>query len=135
MDEADRADRVPGRLVPFLYSVPGRWPSCLTSPVPPKLCEAQASPKPPRRDCKMTVSLPQAPPANTSTGTDSPSQPTSRPRDCLSCRVIGTGALGATGLYAINQGRAHQPGSVVGKRIMAGVGVLFLFGSVVRWRA
>lgn len=55
--------------------------------------------------------------------------------DCLSCRVIGTGALGATGLYALNQARAHQPGSRVGKQIMAGVGVLFLLGSVARWRA
>ena len=55
--------------------------------------------------------------------------------DCLSCRVIGTGALGATGFYALNQARAHQPGSRVGKQIMAGVGVLFLLGSVARWRA
>ena len=55
--------------------------------------------------------------------------------DCLSCRMIGTGALGATGLYALNQSRAHQPGSRVGKQIMAGVGVLFLLGSVARWRA
>ncbi|KAH9963795.1 hypothetical protein BC827DRAFT_1112883, partial [Russula dissimulans] len=55
------------------------------------------------------------------------------PADCLSCRVIGTGALGATGLYALNQARAHQPGSLVGKRIMGGVGVLFLLGSVARW--
>ncbi|KAI0296514.1 hypothetical protein B0F90DRAFT_1034600 [Multifurca ochricompacta] len=57
------------------------------------------------------------------------------PVDCLSCRIIGTGALGATGLYALNQARAHQPGSVVGKRIMGGVGILFLLGSVARWRA
>ena len=64
----------------------------------------------------------------------SPSQRVTAP-DCLSCRVIGTGALGATGLYALNQARAHQPGSRVGKRIMAGVGVLFLLGSVARWRA
>ncbi|KAH9986757.1 hypothetical protein BJV74DRAFT_750689, partial [Russula compacta] len=53
--------------------------------------------------------------------------------DCLSCRVIGTGALGATGLYALNQARAHQPGSPLGRQIMAGVGVLFLLGSVARW--
>ena len=55
--------------------------------------------------------------------------------DCLSCRIVGTGALGATGLYALNQARAHQPGSPVGKRIMAGIGVFFLLGSVARWRA
>ncbi|KAI9457115.1 hypothetical protein BJY52DRAFT_1120634 [Lactarius psammicola] len=85
----------------------------------------------------MSASIPQAPPASaiTSTGPADPSQPPPRPADCLSCRIIGTGALGATGLYAINQARAHQPGSVIGKRIMAGVGVLFLLGSVARWRA
>ena len=38
-------------------------------------------------------------------------------------RVIGTGALGGVGVYALNQSRAHAPGSVIGKRIMAGVGV------------
>ncbi|KAH9009012.1 hypothetical protein EDB83DRAFT_479181 [Lactarius deliciosus] len=84
----------------------------------------------------MTTSLHQASPASNSNST-SPAGPSQlpRPADCLSCRVIGTGALGATGLYAINQARAHQPGSVIGKCIMAGVGVLFLLGSVARWRA
>ncbi len=92
-----------------------------------------------KRRYKMASPLPQAPPASTSfsTGPAGPSQPPPppRPADCLSCRIVGTGALGATGLYAINQARAHQPGSVIGKRIMAGVGVLFLLGSVARWRA
>jgi hypothetical protein len=70
------------------------------------------------------------------TNASQPSPPQRIPdRDCLSCRVIGTGALGATGLYALNQARTHQPGSRVGKQIMAGVGVLFLLGSVARWRA
>src|SRR6202789_625413 len=69
------------------------------------------------------------PPDQTSS---SPSQRV--PADCLSCRIIGTGALVATGLYALNQARAHQPGSPVGKRIMAGIGVFFLLGSVARWR-
>ena len=45
------------------------------------------------------------------------------PKDCLACRVIGTGALAGVGIYALNQSRAHAPGSVVGKRIMAGVGI------------
>ena len=45
------------------------------------------------------------------------------PQECLTCRIIGTVAFAATGLYALNQSRAHAPGSVVGKRIMAGVGV------------
>ncbi|KAI0640418.1 hypothetical protein C8Q79DRAFT_921493 [Trametes meyenii] len=55
------------------------------------------------------------------------------PKDCLACRVIGTAALGGTGIYALNQSRAHAPGSVVGKRIMAGVGVCFLVASALRW--
>ena len=44
-------------------------------------------------------------------------------QECFTCRVIGTAALAGTGVYALNQSRAHAPGSVVGKRIMAGVGV------------
>ncbi|KAI0633996.1 hypothetical protein C8Q77DRAFT_718586 [Trametes polyzona] len=55
------------------------------------------------------------------------------PKDCLACRVIGTVALGGVGVYALNQSRAHAPGSVVGKRIMAGVGVCFLVASALRW--
>jgi hypothetical protein len=43
--------------------------------------------------------------------------------ECLSCRVIGTGALAAVGVYALDMSRAHKPGSVMGKRIMGGVGV------------
>ena len=43
--------------------------------------------------------------------------------ECLSCRVIGTVSLGAVGLYALQQSRARAPGSILGKRIMAGVGV------------
>ncbi|KAG9311254.1 hypothetical protein JVU11DRAFT_8338 [Chiua virens] len=50
-------------------------------------------------------------------------------KDCLSCRVIGTGALGLTGLYALGMARPKAPGSVFGKMMMAGIG----FGSVVRW--
>ncbi|KAI0800081.1 hypothetical protein C8Q74DRAFT_1313877 [Fomes fomentarius] len=57
----------------------------------------------------------------------------SAPQDCLACRVIGTVALGGVGVYALNQSRAHAPGSVVGKRLMAGVGVCFLVASVLRW--
>ncbi len=45
-----------------------------------------------------------------------------RPQDCLACRVIGTAALGGVEIYALNMSSAHTPGSVVGKRIMAGVG-------------
>lgn len=42
--------------------------------------------------------------------------------ECLSCRLIGSTALAAVGLYALNQSRRHQPGSLIGKRIVAGVG-------------
>lgn len=43
--------------------------------------------------------------------------------DCLPCRIVGSVALGSVGFYALNQSRVHQPGSVIGKRIMAGVGI------------
>ncbi|CAL1713662.1 unnamed protein product [Somion occarium] len=54
-------------------------------------------------------------------------------KDCLVCRITGTGALAGVGIYALNQSRAHAPGSIVGKRIMAGVGVCFLAASALRW--
>ncbi|GJE92618.1 hypothetical protein PsYK624_087730 [Phanerochaete sordida] len=63
----------------------------------------------------------------------SPAAGQEAPQECLTCRIIGSGALAATGFYALNQSRAHQPGSVIGKRIMAGVGVCFLIGSAFRW--
>ena len=44
-------------------------------------------------------------------------------QDCLACRVIGTTALAGLGVHALNQSRAHQPGTPMGKRAMAGVGV------------
>jgi hypothetical protein len=46
-----------------------------------------------------------------------------RRQGCLSCRVIGTGTLGAVGVYALRQSRRQAPGSPLGKRIMASVGV------------
>ncbi|KAH9928469.1 uncharacterized protein BXZ73DRAFT_78290 [Epithele typhae] len=48
--------------------------------------------------------------------------------DCLGCRIVGSGALGAVGLYALGMTRARAPGSVVGKRIMGGVGILITNG-------
>ncbi|EPT03299.1 hypothetical protein FOMPIDRAFT_1078145, partial [Fomitopsis schrenkii] len=54
-------------------------------------------------------------------------------RDCLPCRAIGTTALAGLGIHALNQSRAHQPGTLMGKRAMAGVGVLCLVGSYLRW--
>ncbi|KAI0753214.1 hypothetical protein C8Q80DRAFT_1150817 [Daedaleopsis nitida] len=62
-----------------------------------------------------------------------PQAASGRPQECLTCRIIGTAALGGVGVYALNQSRAHAPGSVVGKRILAGVGVAFLVASAFRW--
>lgn len=44
-------------------------------------------------------------------------------KDCISCRVVGTGALGLTGLCAFRMARPRAPGSVFGKMMMAGIGV------------
>ncbi|KAG6375229.1 hypothetical protein JVT61DRAFT_3442 [Boletus reticuloceps] len=44
-------------------------------------------------------------------------------KDCISCKVVGTGALALTGLYALRMARSQAPGSVFGKRMMAGIGV------------
>ena len=46
-----------------------------------------------------------------------------RPKECLSCRLIGTGALGGVGSYALWQSRATAPGSLGQKRVVAGLGV------------
>ncbi|KZT26807.1 hypothetical protein NEOLEDRAFT_1062170 [Neolentinus lepideus HHB14362 ss-1] len=54
-------------------------------------------------------------------------------QECLACRIIGSGALAATGAYALNMSRAHHPGSIMGKRVMGALGVGFLVGSVLRW--
>ncbi|KAG1838393.1 hypothetical protein DFJ58DRAFT_814257 [Suillus subalutaceus] len=54
--------------------------------------------------------------------------------DCMTCRVIGSGAFAATGIYALRMARPSTPGSIVGKRIMGGLGVCFLVGSALRWR-
>lgn len=44
-------------------------------------------------------------------------------KDCISCRIVGTGALGLTGLYALRMARPQAPGSFFGKMMMAGIGV------------
>ncbi|KIJ64014.1 hypothetical protein HYDPIDRAFT_112527 [Hydnomerulius pinastri MD-312] len=54
-------------------------------------------------------------------------------KDCLTCTIIGTGAFGITGLYALRMARPSAPGSRMGKMLMAYVGVGFLAASVVRW--
>ncbi|KAI0793070.1 hypothetical protein BC629DRAFT_1592978 [Irpex lacteus] len=55
------------------------------------------------------------------------------PKECLTCRIIGTGALAGVGMYALQASRPHAPGSIIGKRITAGVGVGFLIASAFRW--
>ncbi|KAI6032706.1 hypothetical protein F5J12DRAFT_796022 [Pisolithus orientalis] len=44
-------------------------------------------------------------------------------KDCLTCKVIGSTAFAVTGLYALHASRASAPGSIIGKRIMGGVGI------------
>lgn len=44
-------------------------------------------------------------------------------KDCLPCRIIGTGALAFTGIYALNQARPNAPGSPLGKRLTAVTGI------------
>ncbi|KAF8197991.1 hypothetical protein BJ912DRAFT_952748 [Pholiota molesta] len=45
------------------------------------------------------------------------------PKECLSCRIMGTGVLAGTGSYAIWQSRASAPGSPGQKKIVAGLGL------------
>lgn len=49
------------------------------------------------------------------------------PRDCLSCKIIGSGAFVATGLYALHASRSSAPGTVIGKRLMGGIGICKFF--------
>ncbi|KDR75315.1 hypothetical protein GALMADRAFT_249341 [Galerina marginata CBS 339.88] len=51
------------------------------------------------------------------------SEQASKPKECLSCRVMGTGVLAGTGSYAIWQTRAVAPGSPGQKKIVAGLGL------------
>ncbi|KAF9484509.1 hypothetical protein BDN70DRAFT_771216, partial [Pholiota conissans] len=57
----------------------------------------------------------------------------SKYKECLSCRIMGTGVLAGTGSYAIWQCRASAPGSPGQKKIVAGLGIALLVGSVFRW--
>ena len=52
-----------------------------------------------------------------------PEPPKSPPQDCISCRIIGSGVLAGAGIYALMASRASAPGSVMGKRIVAGIGI------------
>ena len=43
--------------------------------------------------------------------------------ECFTCRVIGSGALAAVGVYALSAARPSAPGTALGKRVVAGIGV------------
>ena len=43
-------------------------------------------------------------------------------KDCLSCRIMGTGLMAGTGSYAIWQSRAAAPGSAQ-KKVVASLGL------------
>lgn len=47
--------------------------------------------------------------------------------ECISCRLIGTGALAGTGAYAIWLSRAAAPGSPGQRRVLAGLGIGKMF--------
>ncbi|TFK74527.1 hypothetical protein BDN72DRAFT_788678 [Pluteus cervinus] len=57
--------------------------------------------------------------------------PTSK--NCLSCRIVGSGTFAGVGAYALWQSRAAAPGTPAQKRIVAGLGVALCVGSVIRW--
>lgn len=44
-------------------------------------------------------------------------------KDCLGCRIVGSGTFAAVGSYALWQARTAAPGSPAQKRIIAGLGV------------
>ncbi|RPD70688.1 hypothetical protein L226DRAFT_447851, partial [Lentinus tigrinus ALCF2SS1-7] len=49
------------------------------------------------------------------------------------CNILGKPAACVVGIYTLNRSRVHAPGSVVGKRLMAGMGVCFLVASGLQW--
>ncbi|EJD53072.1 hypothetical protein AURDEDRAFT_110853 [Auricularia subglabra TFB-10046 SS5] len=53
--------------------------------------------------------------------------------DCMACRVVGTTALTGLGAYALFQSRRAAPGSPLGKRITAVVGVALIMGGGARF--
>lgn len=73
-----------------------------------------------RRSSLSSVAVTMSNDAETSTRRRPPA---AAQQDCLGCRIVGTGALGAVGLHALNQARGHQPGSLIGKRVLAGLGI------------
>ena len=54
------------------------------------------------------------------------------PQECLTCRIIGTGALAGVGIYALQLARPAQPGPPAVKRVYTGIGILMLGLGVLR---
>lgn len=56
-------------------------------------------------------------------------------KDCLSCRIVGTGTFAGVGAYALYQARPAALGSPMQKRLVAGLGVCTLnsISSAVSW--
>ena len=69
------------------------------------------------------MSSPMASMTSTTPPTDNNVRQHVAPEECITCRIIGTGALAGVGFYALQMSRPKAPGSVVGKRIMGGIGV------------
>ncbi|KAF9453923.1 hypothetical protein P691DRAFT_522620 [Macrolepiota fuliginosa MF-IS2] len=54
-------------------------------------------------------------------------------KDCMSCRIVGSGTFAGVGIYALTKSRAAAPGTPGQKRIIGGLGIALLVGSVIRW--
>ena len=84
-----------------------------------------------RKLCRISQSLSKTTTMSSTTASTTPVTPptdnTVQKRvtleECITCRIIGTGALAGVGFYALQMSRPKAPGSVVGKRIMGGLGV------------
>ncbi|KAJ3569621.1 hypothetical protein NP233_g4928 [Leucocoprinus birnbaumii] len=44
-------------------------------------------------------------------------------KECMSCRIVGSGTFAGVGIYALMQARASAPGTPGQKRIIGGLGV------------
>lgn len=45
------------------------------------------------------------------------------PKECISCRIVGTATFAGVGTYALYQSRAAAPGTPTQKRLVGGLGV------------
>lgn len=54
-------------------------------------------------------------------------------QDCFTCRLIGSGALTATGFYALYSARTKAPGSRFGKGVVGLIGLGLVGAGAFRW--